>query len=128
MASHCSSPPYEPHIDNYLEPRKRPLSPIARVIFKNADGNFEVALGASGGSRVFGTVFQGLLGLDWGLDISQAIEYRRLLDQLFPSLVAIKVDTLKTGPRVSSSEGITGLECSPSGRLRSTLSYDLMHS
>jgi gamma-glutamyltranspeptidase/glutathione hydrolase/leukotriene-C4 hydrolase len=43
-----------------------------------------VAIGGSGGSRIFGAVVQVLLNLDLGLDISQAVEYGRLHDQLYP--------------------------------------------
>lgn len=43
-----------------------------------------MAIGGSGGSRIFGAVFQVLLNLDWGLDVSAAIEAGRLHDQLYP--------------------------------------------
>jgi len=49
------------------------------------DGSFFLALGGSGGSRIFGALFQVLLNLDWGLNLSDAIEFGRLHDQLFPS-------------------------------------------
>ena len=39
---------------------------------------------------IFGSVLQVILGLDeWGLDVSQAIEYGRVYDQLYPSTVAV---------------------------------------
>jgi gamma-glutamyltranspeptidase/glutathione hydrolase/leukotriene-C4 hydrolase len=75
--------------DNYPAPGKRPLSSISPVIIEDSEGNFQLALGASGGSRIFPAVFQTILGVDWGLDISEAIEFPRLHDQLFPSLVDI---------------------------------------
>jgi len=74
---------------NYPAPGKRPLSSISPVIIEDADGNVELALGGSGGSRIFPAIFQTILGVDWGLDISQAIEFPRLHDQLFPTLVDI---------------------------------------
>lgn len=74
---------------NYPAPGKRPLSSIAPTIIEDADGNFELALGGSGGSRIFGAVFQVIMGVDWGLDISQAIEYPRVHDQLFPAMVDV---------------------------------------
>jgi gamma-glutamyltranspeptidase/glutathione hydrolase/leukotriene-C4 hydrolase len=70
--------------DNYPEPGKRPLSSITPVILEHADGSFFVAIGGSGGSRIFPSVFQVLLNLDWGLDIREAIEFGRLHDQLYP--------------------------------------------
>jgi len=69
---------------NYPEPGKRPLSSTAPTILEHPDGSFYVAIGGSGGSRIFPSVFQVLLNLDWGLDIGEAIEYGRLHDQLYP--------------------------------------------
>ncbi|KAF8161066.1 gamma-glutamyltranspeptidase [Crassisporium funariophilum] len=69
---------------NYPEPGKRPLSSTAPTIIEHPDGSFHIAIGGSGGSRIFGAVFQVLLNLEWGLDISQAIEFGRLHDQLYP--------------------------------------------
>ena len=73
--------------DNYPEPGKRPLSSIAPTIIEHPDGSFYVAIGGAGGSRIFGTIFQVLLNLDWGLDVSAAIESGRLHDQLYPMIL-----------------------------------------
>jgi gamma-glutamyltranspeptidase / glutathione hydrolase / leukotriene-C4 hydrolase len=73
--------------DNYPEAHKRPLSSTAPTIIENPDGSFYLALGASGGSKIFPAVFQVILNLDWGLDISSAIEYPRLHHQLYPEFV-----------------------------------------
>ena len=48
------------------------------------DGSFFLAIGGSGGSRIFGSIFQTLINLDLGLDISNAVEYGRLHHQLYP--------------------------------------------
>ena len=69
---------------NYPQPGKRPLSSTAPTIAENPDGSLFIAIGGSGGSRIFPSVFQVLLNLDWGLDIRDAIEFSRLHDQLFP--------------------------------------------
>jgi gamma-glutamyltranspeptidase / glutathione hydrolase / leukotriene-C4 hydrolase len=74
-------------LDNYPEPGKRPLSSTVPTIIEHPDGSFFVAIGGSGGSRIFGAVFQTLLNLDLGLDISQAVEFGRLHDQLFPLIL-----------------------------------------
>ncbi|PCH43856.1 gamma-glutamyltranspeptidase [Wolfiporia cocos MD-104 SS10] len=79
---------------NYPEPGKRPLSSTTPTIIENEDGSFYLAIGGSGGSRIFGSVFQVILNLDWGMDVSAAIEYGRLHDQLFPTLV--EADSLYT--------------------------------
>lgn len=78
---------------NYPEPGKRPLSSIATTIMENEDGSFYLAVGGSGGSRIFPSIFQVILNLDWGLDVSQAIEYGRVHDQLLPTEVDVD-DTL----------------------------------
>ncbi|TFK44674.1 gamma-glutamyltranspeptidase [Crucibulum laeve] len=72
---------------NYPEPGKRPLSSTVPTILEHPDGSFYAAIGGSGGSRIFGAVFQTLLNLDWGLDASKAIEFGRLHDQLYPLLL-----------------------------------------
>ncbi|KAE8214185.1 hypothetical protein CF327_g2382 [Tilletia walkeri] len=50
-----------------------------------------VALGGSGGSRIFGAVAQVLLHLDSGLDLSSAIERSRIHHQLLP--VTLDIET-----------------------------------
>ncbi|KAI0066114.1 gamma-glutamyltranspeptidase [Artomyces pyxidatus] len=72
---------------NYPEPHKRPLSSTVPLIMEYADGSFLLSTGGSGGSKIFPAVFQVMLNLDWGYDISSAIEYGRLHDQLYPEYV-----------------------------------------
>ena len=74
-------------LDNYPEPGKRPLSSTAPTIVEHLDGSFYLAIGGSGGSRIFGAILQVLLNLDWGLDVSAAIESGRLHDQLYPMIL-----------------------------------------
>lgn len=73
---------------NYPEPGKRPLSSTAPTIVEEADGRFFITLGGAGGSRIFGSVAQVLLNIDWGLDVSAAIERPRLHHQLLPTFVS----------------------------------------
>jgi gamma-glutamyltranspeptidase/glutathione hydrolase/leukotriene-C4 hydrolase len=72
---------------NYPEAQKRPLSSCAPTIIENPDGSFYLALGGAGGSKILSAVFQVILNLDWGLDISSAIEYGRLHHQLYPEWI-----------------------------------------
>ena len=72
------------YADNYPAPGKRPLSSISPVIMEKEDGQFHLIAGGSGGSRIFGAVIQVMLGSDWGMDISSAIEQPRVHHQLFP--------------------------------------------
>lgn len=70
---------------NYPEPNKRPLSSTVPTIVEHADGSFYLAVGGSGGSKIFPAVAQVLLGIDeWGLDASSAVEWGRVHDQLYP--------------------------------------------
>ncbi|OAX42511.1 gamma-glutamyltranspeptidase [Rhizopogon vinicolor AM-OR11-026] len=74
---------------NYPEPGKRPLSSTSPTIIENADGSFYLAAGGSGGGRIFGSVIQVILNLDWGMDVSEAIEAGRVHDQLYPLTVDV---------------------------------------
>jgi gamma-glutamyltranspeptidase/glutathione hydrolase/leukotriene-C4 hydrolase len=74
-------------IDNFPEPGKRPLSSMTPTIMEYEDGSFYLAIGGVGGSRIFPSVFQVILNLDWGLDASQAVEFARVHHQLLPDHV-----------------------------------------
>lgn len=74
-------------VDNYPEPGKRPLSSTAPTILEHSDGSFYLAVGGSGGVRIFGAMLQVLLNLDWGMNTSKAVEYGRLHDQLYPQIL-----------------------------------------
>ena len=82
--------------DNYPEPGKRPLSSITPIIIENPDGSFYLAAGGSGGSKIFPSVFQAILNLDWGMDASESVEFGRLHDQLYPARV--DADSIYPGP------------------------------
>lgn len=77
-------------LDNYPQPGKRPLSSIAPVVIEYPDGRLHLVAGGSGGSRIFGSVVQVILGIDWGLDIGAAIEQPRVHNQLFPQYTSIE--------------------------------------
>lgn len=75
---------------NFPAPHKRPLSSTVPTIIEDDAGEFKLALGGAGGSRIFGAVFQTILNaLDGELDISAAIEHGRVHDQLFPPIVDV---------------------------------------
>lgn len=65
------------------------MSSTAPAIIENPDGSLYAAIGGSGGSRIFGAVLQVLLNLDWGLDASEAVEFGRLHDQLYPLILDV---------------------------------------
>lgn len=54
----------------------------------SSSGGVYLALGGSGGSRIFGAVAQTLLNLDWGYDLANAVEQPRVHHQLLPAYVS----------------------------------------
>ncbi|EEB89189.1 hypothetical protein MPER_12738, partial [Moniliophthora perniciosa FA553] len=75
---------------NYPEPHKKPLSSTVPSIMENSDGSFHLAIGGSGGSIIFGAVFQVLINLNhWGMNIGGAIESGRVHDQLYPETTIV---------------------------------------
>lgn len=88
---------------NYPEPLKRPLSSTCPTIMENESGDFHLAIGGSGGSKIFPAVFQTILNMDWGQDISTAIEYGRFHDQLYPEYM--EIDDVYPSEIVADLEG-----------------------
>jgi gamma-glutamyltranspeptidase len=93
---------FDPSTDNYPAGGKRPISSTSPTITTHEDGTPFLILGGAGGSRIFGSVVQAILNVDWGMDISKAIEHARVHDQLFPWRVEVEntveagvVDTLR---------------------------------
>ena len=60
------------------------------TIIENSNSSLYIAIGGSGGSRIFGSVVQVLLNLEFGLDVSAAIEFGRVHDQLYPLYLDIE--------------------------------------
>ncbi|GAA5977199.1 hypothetical protein JCM10908_004892 [Rhodotorula pacifica] len=76
---------------NYPEGGKRPLSSTSPLIMDHPSSDeVYLALGGSGGSRIFGAVAQTLLNLDWGYDLANAVEQPRVHNQLLPAYVSIE--------------------------------------
>lgn len=59
---------------------KRSMSSTSASVMENEGGGFELAIGGSGGSRIFGSVAQVILNRDWGwVELSQSrIDSRKL--------------------------------------------------
>ncbi|QRV94040.1 gamma-glutamyltranspeptidase [Ceratobasidium sp. AG-Ba] len=87
---------------NYPDGGKRQVSSMAPAILEHPSGEFYLALGGSGGSRIFGAIAQTILNLDRGMDVSQAVEAPRVHDQLFPTVVSIESEF--------GQEGLEGLK------------------
>ncbi|KAA1471669.1 gamma-glutamyltranspeptidase [Dentipellis sp. KUC8613] len=88
---------------NYPAAFKRPLSSTTPTIMEHPDGSFYLAIGGSGGSMIFPAVFQTILNLDWGYDASNAVEYGRLHDQLYP--LEVQADDIYPGEILADLEG-----------------------
>ena len=59
------------------------------IIDDHESGNLTV-LGASGGTHIPTAVLQALMNLEWGLNPSDAVEYARVHDQLYPLFTGIE--------------------------------------
>ncbi|PKK70474.1 gamma-glutamyltranspeptidase [Rhizophagus irregularis] len=70
---------------NFIIPRKKPLSSCAPAIVEN-NGEFEMAIGGSGGSRILSSVLQVLLNVyDFEQDLLTSIHTPRVHHQLIPN-------------------------------------------
>ncbi|KAG0306851.1 hypothetical protein BGZ98_001590 [Dissophora globulifera] len=75
---------------NYAEPGKRPLSSCVPTIVER-DGQFELALGGSGGSRIVTAVLQTMLNMYvHNYNVMEAVEAPRVHHQLMPNVVDIE--------------------------------------
>lgn len=75
---------------NYPEAGKRPLSSTCPTIIEK-DGQVEMVLGGSGGSRIFSSVLQTIFNFVlWGMDLSESIEAPRIHHQLLPKELSVE--------------------------------------
>lgn len=76
---------------NYPDAGKRPLSSTCPTIIETEDGEIEMILGGSGGSRIFSSVLQTIFNyVLWGKDLSESIEAPRLHHQLLPTTLSVE--------------------------------------
>ena len=79
---------FEPSPDNFIWPWKRPLSSTSPTIVVGADGRFEMAVGASGGSKITTGVAQVVLNvLSFCRSVRDAVDEPRIHHQLLPDMV-----------------------------------------
>lgn len=60
------------------------------VIDQPSGDRIHLVLGGSGGSRIFPAMVQAILNVDWGMDVSAAVEAPRVHDQLFPVVTDVE--------------------------------------
>jgi gamma-glutamyltranspeptidase len=71
---------------------KRPLSSSVPTIIEK-DGQLEIVIGASGGSRITTSVLQTIVNvLDWSMNIQHAISSPRVHHQLLPNEAQLEND------------------------------------
>jgi gamma-glutamyltranspeptidase/glutathione hydrolase/leukotriene-C4 hydrolase len=75
---------------------------MAPLILEDPQSGSVTALGACGGSHIPTAILNTIMNLDWGLNPSDAVEYPRLHDQLYPQRVEVDdfypkplIDTLR---------------------------------
>jgi gamma-glutamyltranspeptidase/glutathione hydrolase len=77
---------------NYIRPFKRPLSSISPVIVEHPNGTLYLTIGAAGGSRIITATAQAIMHvLDHGRTLPEALEERRIHDQLLPDTSTFEV-------------------------------------
>jgi len=73
-------------VANRVQPGKRPRSSMSPTLVLGPEGNFRLAIGSPGGSRIIGYVAQRLVAtLDWGLDVQRAIDLPNLVNRNGPT-------------------------------------------
>ncbi|CAG8779724.1 19166_t:CDS:10, partial [Gigaspora rosea] len=73
---------------NFVEPGKRPLSSTVPTIMENEDGEVELVIGGSGGTRILTSVLQALTNVyDFNMDVLSAVNAPRVHQQLLPNVV-----------------------------------------
>ncbi|XP_052779497.1 glutathione hydrolase 1 proenzyme-like [Mya arenaria] len=76
---------------NFIEPWKRPLSSMTPSLVIDRNGDVQLVVGASSGTRIIpATALVTVATLDWGWGIKEAIDYPRVHHQLFPETLQIQ--------------------------------------
>jgi len=84
---------YRPSVSNFIRPGKRPLSSTSPIIVDYPDGEFFMALGCAGGSRIITTTVQNLWHIfEQAKSLVQALAMPRFHDQLVPNEILVEPD------------------------------------
>ncbi|KAF9110932.1 hypothetical protein BGX27_005691 [Mortierella sp. AM989] len=95
----------QPSPYNFPEPGKRPLSSCVPTIMER-DGQFELALGGSGGSKIVTAVLQTIVNIyNHGYNVMEAVEAPRMHHQLMPNEVEVESSYSSSDVRYLSSRG-----------------------
>jgi gamma-glutamyltranspeptidase / glutathione hydrolase len=109
---------YFPCPSNYIAPRKRPMSSITPAIVEHASNNsLYLVVGAAGGSRILTTTLQQLWHvLDHNMTAKEALDERRLHDQLMPNKVEFEYEYDKATVAFMKDRGHNVTWVDPFGR------------
>jgi gamma-glutamyltranspeptidase/glutathione hydrolase len=81
---------------NAIAPGKRMLSSMAPTVVTAPDGTLELVLGAAGGPTIISSVFEILSSVvDFGLDVTSAVNAPRFHQQDFPDIVTFETSGLE---------------------------------
>jgi gamma-glutamyltranspeptidase/glutathione hydrolase len=81
---------------NAIAPGKRMLSSMAPTVVTAPDGTLELVLGAAGGPTIISSVFEILSSVvDFGLDVTNAVNAPRFHQQDFPDIVTFETSGLE---------------------------------
>ncbi|KAL5255051.1 hypothetical protein ACHWQZ_G014473 [Mnemiopsis leidyi] len=70
--------------ENYIAPRKRPLSSTSASIIVDSEGNAQFVTGAAGGTRIISATLLSIINaIDWDMSLEENMEAKRIHDQLF---------------------------------------------
>lgn len=82
--------------NNKLEPGKRSLSSMSPTIITDRNGDVQIVIGASGGTKIVTAIAQVIVRILWfRQNIKEAVDYPRLHHQIFPMEVAYEYGTLQ---------------------------------
>ena len=69
--------------ENYIVPRKRPMSSTSASIIVDSDGNAQFATGAAGGSRIISSTLLSIINaVDWEMSLEENLQAKRIHEQL----------------------------------------------
>ena len=107
---------------NAIAPGKRPLSSMSPTLVKK-DGEVFMVLGSPGGSRIITIVAQGIVNvIDFGMNISQAVNAPRVHNQWLPDKVFFEPWAFtKDTARLLEQRGYTLVEQRPWGALEAIM-------
>jgi gamma-glutamyltranspeptidase/glutathione hydrolase/leukotriene-C4 hydrolase len=80
-----------PSPNNFIRPRKRPLSSMTPAIFTDREGNVRLALGTAGGTKITtSTTWVAMRNIWFEENIKDAIDFPRLHHQLYPMTLQVE--------------------------------------